>query len=73
MGDAEPILPHTVIRNIGDKLYEKRKQAALEVEQVRRAVSRSGHSYRLADAADFHIENAGQRSQHPDVNRLCRL
>lgn len=34
-GDAEPILPPSVLRNIGDKMYEKRKQAALEVEQAR--------------------------------------
>jgi hypothetical protein len=33
-GDVEPILPPGVLRNIGDKMYEKRKQAALEVEQV---------------------------------------
>lgn len=34
-GDAD-LLPQAVLRQIGDKLYEKRKVAALEVEQVRR-------------------------------------
>lgn len=31
---ADPLLPQTVLRGIGDKLYDKRKHAALEVEQV---------------------------------------
>ena len=33
-GDIDAVLPPSVLKNIGDKLYEKRKQAALEVEQV---------------------------------------
>lgn len=37
--DVEPILPQSVLRNIGDKIYEKRKAAALEVEQVHPAVA----------------------------------
>lgn len=32
MGDN--LLPPTTLRNLSDKLYEKRKAAALEVEQV---------------------------------------
>ncbi len=32
---ADPLLPQSVLRGIGDKLYDKRKHAALEVEQVR--------------------------------------
>lgn len=31
---AEGILPPAVLRNLADKLYEKRKSAALEVETV---------------------------------------
>jgi hypothetical protein len=31
---GEELLPQAVLRQIGDKLYEKRKLAALEVEQV---------------------------------------
>jgi hypothetical protein len=34
---ADSLLPQTVLRGIGDKLYDKRKHAALEVEQVRAA------------------------------------
>lgn len=32
---ADPLLPQSVLRGIGDKLYDKRKHAALEVEQAR--------------------------------------
>jgi hypothetical protein len=32
--DVDPVLPLSILKNIGDKLYEKRKAAALEVEQV---------------------------------------
>ena len=32
--DREILLPPAVIRGIGDKLYDKRKSAALEVEQL---------------------------------------
>jgi hypothetical protein len=35
VGDGDSVLPPSVLKNIGDKLYEKRKQAALEVEQAR--------------------------------------
>ena len=31
MTDASPFLPSSVMRNLSDKLYEKRKNAALEV------------------------------------------
>ena len=37
------LLPSAVVRNIGDKLYEKRKTAALEVEQVRHPTAAAGH------------------------------
>ena len=33
-GDRGTYLPPTVLRGIGDKLYDKRKSAALEVEQL---------------------------------------
>lgn len=43
--DAEAILPQSVLRNIGDKLYEKRKSAALEVEQI--VKTKSPHADKL--------------------------
>ena len=40
--DAEAVLPASVLRNIGDKMYEKRKVAALEVEQIMKKLAASG-------------------------------
>jgi len=34
MADALSIIPASVLRNLADKLYEKRKNAALEVVQT---------------------------------------
>lgn len=33
-GDVETLLSQVVLRGLGDKLYDKRKAAALEVEQL---------------------------------------
>ena len=33
-GERSTLLPPNVVRGIGDKLYDKRKSAALEVEQL---------------------------------------
>ena len=40
--DNEALLPASVLRNIGDKMYEKRKIAALEVEQIMKKLAASG-------------------------------
>lgn len=34
MADALSIIPASVLRNLADKLYEKRKNAAIEVRNV---------------------------------------
>ena len=34
MGDRDYVLPTTTVRNLNDKLYEKRKAAALEIERM---------------------------------------
>ena len=34
MASSEGLLPQSVLRAAGDKLYERRKTAALEVEQI---------------------------------------
>lgn len=34
MADALSVIPAAVLRNLSDKLYEKRKNAALEVHQL---------------------------------------
>lgn len=59
-GDVDSVLPPSVLKNIGDKLYEKRKQAALEVEQVSCsgfAVSVPTSARRMV-TADMHLRRA---------------
>lgn len=49
-GDTE--LPNSVVRSIGDKLYEKRKCAALEVEQLVKSLAASGNIKRVGQIID---------------------
>lgn len=53
IGDSEQLLPQSVYKFIGDKLYEKRKTAALEVEQVVKTLSTSGDkNHRIGQIID---------------------
>ncbi|KIZ00332.1 putative Protein VAC14 like protein [Monoraphidium neglectum] len=45
---SDELLPQAVLRSIGDKLYEKRKVAALEVEQVVKRLAAAGEHHRGA-------------------------
>ncbi|DBA99543.1 TPA: hypothetical protein ACH3X3_012124 [Trebouxia sp. C0006] len=54
-GDGE--LPHSVVRGIGDKLYEKRKCAALEVEQLVKSLAAAGNTKRVGQIIDKLIED----------------
>ncbi len=54
-GDGE--LPHSVVRGIGDKLYEKRKCAALEVEQLVKSLAPAGNTKRVGQIIDKLIED----------------
>ncbi|KAL0018783.1 hypothetical protein WJX77_010592 [Trebouxia sp. C0004] len=54
-GDGE--LPHSVVRAIGDKLYEKRKCAALEVEQLVKSLAAAGNTKRVGQIIDKLIED----------------
>ena len=54
-GDSE--LPHSVVRGIGDKLYEKRKCAALEVEQLVKSLAAAGNTKRVGQIIDKLIED----------------
>lgn len=40
-------MPQAVLRQIGDKLYEKRKVAALEVEQIVKRLAAAGDQARI--------------------------
>jgi vacuole morphology and inheritance protein 14 len=44
---GEELLPQAVLRQIGDKLYEKRKVAALEVEQIVKRLAAAGDQARI--------------------------
>jgi vacuole morphology and inheritance protein 14 len=51
MVDGE-LLPQAVLRQIGDKLYEKRKLAALEVEQLIKRLAVSNDQQRIRAIID---------------------
>ncbi|KAH7404172.1 hypothetical protein KP509_15G013700 [Ceratopteris richardii] len=48
MSDVSSLLPASVLRNLSDKLYEKRKTAAFEVEGVVRQLTAAGDHERIA-------------------------
>ncbi len=67
----EELLPPAVLRQIGDKLYEKRKVAALEVEQLVKRLASSGDSARVSAIIDKLI---GEYAFSPQANhRKARL
>eukprot|EP00775_Hariotina_reticulata_P005343 gene5343-5580_t len=45
---VEELLPQAVLRQIGDKLYEKRKVAALEVEQIVKRLAAAGDTQKIS-------------------------
>jgi len=48
MSQNENVLPTTIVRAIGDKLYDRRKTAALEVEGLIKNLAAQGNSYRIS-------------------------
>lgn len=48
----EELLPQGVLRQIGDKLYEKRKMAALEVEQIVKRLAGAGDTAKISAIID---------------------
>jgi hypothetical protein len=49
---SEELLPQAVLRQIGDKLYEKRKMAALEVEQIVKRLAAAGDTTKISSIID---------------------
>lgn len=49
---TEELLPQAVLRQIGDKLYEKRKMAALEVEQIVKRLATAGDTAKISSIID---------------------
>ncbi|KAL9244201.1 hypothetical protein vseg_018003 [Gypsophila vaccaria] len=48
MADATSVIPASVLRNLADKLYEKRKNAALEVEGIVKQLTAAGDHEKIA-------------------------
>ncbi|KAK8613890.1 hypothetical protein V6N13_101644 [Hibiscus sabdariffa] len=48
MADALSVIPSSVIRNLSDKLYEKRKNAALEIEGIVKQLAASGDHEKIS-------------------------
>ncbi|KAJ1697081.1 hypothetical protein LUZ63_005593 [Rhynchospora breviuscula] len=46
--DASTIVPPSVLRNLADKLYEKRKNAALEIEEITKRLAAAGEHDKIA-------------------------
>ena len=42
MGERDYVLPTNTVRNLNDKLYEKRKAAALEIERMVKGMGGGG-------------------------------
>ncbi|KAK9112277.1 hypothetical protein Scep_019796 [Stephania cephalantha] len=42
MADALSVIPTAVLRNLSDKLYEKRKNAAQEIEEIVKQLAMAG-------------------------------
>ncbi|PKA55629.1 Protein VAC14 like [Apostasia shenzhenica] len=47
MADALSIIPSAVLRNLADKLYEKRKNAALEIEGIVKQLAQAGEHEKI--------------------------
>ncbi|KAK8643463.1 hypothetical protein V6N13_012762 [Hibiscus sabdariffa] len=48
MADVLSVIPASVLRNLSDKLYEKRKNAALEIEGIVRQLASSGDHEKIS-------------------------
>ena len=73
------LLPIVVVRNIGDKLYEKRKVAALEVEQLIKALAAQGNTIKVGQiidklVVDYACSPQASNRQNCDCQRtLCAV
>ncbi|KAI0523256.1 hypothetical protein KFK09_005650 [Dendrobium nobile] len=53
MADAMSIIPVSVLRNLADKLYEKRKNAALEVEGIVKQLAQTGEHDKITSVINL--------------------
>jgi vacuole morphology and inheritance protein 14 len=75
MVGTEELLPQAVLRQIGDKLYEKRKVAALEVEQIIKRLASANDDARIRLIVDRLISEFAfsQQPNHRKVSASLRL
>ncbi|XP_059446598.1 protein VAC14 homolog [Corylus avellana] len=55
MADALSVIPASVLRNLSDKLYEKRKNAALEVEGIVKQLAAAGDHDKITSVINLLI------------------
>ncbi|XP_031497203.1 protein VAC14 homolog isoform X2 [Nymphaea colorata] len=63
MVDASSLIPAAVIRNLSDKLYEKRKNAALEVEGIVKTMAVNGEHDKITAVINMLITEFTRSSQ----------
>jgi vacuole morphology and inheritance protein 14 len=64
--EGPALLPPSVLRNLSDKLYEKRKSAALEVEQVTKQLASSKEWHRISALVHMLVEDYALSPQAND-------
>ncbi|KAK9805928.1 hypothetical protein WJX73_005859 [Symbiochloris irregularis] len=69
----DQVLPTTVLRGIGDKLYDKRKSAALEVEQLVKQHAAQGNNDRIGTIVNKLVKDYAFSAQanHRKGGLLC--
>lgn len=68
---SDELLPAAVLRQIGDKLYEKRKLAALDVEQLIKRLAAQNDQHRIRLIIEKLISEYAFSSQ-PNHRKVCK-
>ncbi|KAF8117482.1 hypothetical protein N665_0009s0011 [Sinapis alba] len=63
MSDALSLIPAAVHRNLSDKLYEKRKYAALEIENIAKNLTSAGDHEKLSKVIDMLVKEFAKSPQ----------
>ncbi|CAN1138320.1 Protein VAC14 homolog [Linum perenne] len=75
MADALSVIPANVLRNLSDKLYEKRKNAALEVEGIVKQLAAAGDHDRISSVIQLLKQEYtySPQANHRKTNRQFNL
>ncbi|KAG0455502.1 hypothetical protein HPP92_024794 [Vanilla planifolia] len=63
MADALSVIPASVFRNLADKLYEKRKNAALEIEGIVKQLAQTGEHDKISAVINLLVTEFTQSPQ----------